>query len=206
MEPTEKPKFNWTRLIITIVIVLVTAGALGGGVWYYMNQQTVKAEDAKNKEVAELQKQIDDLKKSPEAGVPTSASTVEKTIFTSDQGFSLSYGKDWTTRSLAAGVRLTKGNNYIDVISFNNPSALSLDAWLSQEIRNGNIGESTIQDKLIKTVGQYQALYFQHNGMGVNYYYILGSGSKMIQITSSYESPASIKAEMEEFVKTIKFS
>jgi hypothetical protein len=70
MEPTEKPKFNWTRLIITIVIVIVTAGVLAGGTWYYMNQQAVKAEDAKNKEVEQLQRQINELKK------PTANATV----------------------------------------------------------------------------------------------------------------------------------
>ena len=30
-------KFNWKRFLITLIIVLLTAGATGGTVWYFMN-------------------------------------------------------------------------------------------------------------------------------------------------------------------------
>jgi len=66
MEPNElndKPKFNWKRLLITVGIVIVTAGAIGGSVYYVMNQQAQKDKESAEKTAQDLQGQMEELKK-----------------------------------------------------------------------------------------------------------------------------------------------
>ena len=58
MEPevkTEKPKFSWKRLLITIGIVSVTAAVIDGTVWYLMDKQAKEDNDAAENTVQELQ-------------------------------------------------------------------------------------------------------------------------------------------------------
>jgi hypothetical protein len=47
----EKPKFSWSRLLITLGIVVFTAAIIGGGVWYVMDRETKKSEEAKEEEI-----------------------------------------------------------------------------------------------------------------------------------------------------------
>lgn len=61
MEPQEKPKFHWKRLLITVGIVIVTAGVIGGSIWYVMDKQAKKDEIAAEKRIQDLRQQIDDL-------------------------------------------------------------------------------------------------------------------------------------------------
>ncbi len=58
----ETKKVDWQRLAITIGIVLVTAAAVGGTVWYLMDQNAKSIADSEKKSVASLQAQIDELK------------------------------------------------------------------------------------------------------------------------------------------------
>lgn len=76
MEPV-KENFNWKRLLTTIGIVLVTAGAIGGTTYYLMakNQKSIQASSYNSVEA--LQKQIDDLNK--KAAATTKNSTVATT-------------------------------------------------------------------------------------------------------------------------------
>lgn len=89
MEAETKEKVNWTRLIITSVIVLVTAGAVGGGVWYVMNEnlKTIQATD--DKTTADLQKQIDALEKASitQTTTPAATTSTTPTTLTNDQIF-----------------------------------------------------------------------------------------------------------------------
>ena len=67
---------DWRIIVITVVVALVTAGAIGGGVWYYMDQQNQKLADDNVKQVASLQKQITKLEKTTVATVtPTPTPT-----------------------------------------------------------------------------------------------------------------------------------
>jgi hypothetical protein len=64
MEPnvlSEKPKFNWKRLLIVVSIVIIAAGATGSLTWYFMNQQIVNNKSINEKNSTNLQKQISDL-------------------------------------------------------------------------------------------------------------------------------------------------
>jgi hypothetical protein len=82
MEPTElneKTKFNWQRSLITVGIVIVTAGIIGGTTWYVMNQQATKDKETANKTAQDLQKQIDDLKKTQTTTSTTTTTTTPAT-------------------------------------------------------------------------------------------------------------------------------
>ena len=59
MEETRN-KVDWRIIVITVVVALLTAGAVGGGVWYYMDQSAKSAKAANQKEIATLESQIKD--------------------------------------------------------------------------------------------------------------------------------------------------
>lgn len=71
-ELSEKSKFNWQRMLITIGIVVVTAVVFAGGVWYVMDRQAKKDREGARKTAQDLQQQIDDLKKT-QASTDTTA-------------------------------------------------------------------------------------------------------------------------------------
>jgi len=74
MEP-EKPKFSWKRLLVTVGIVILATGSVGGGVWYVMDQSAKQIKADNEKSEAALQKQIDELKKSQDKVTETSTTT-----------------------------------------------------------------------------------------------------------------------------------
>ncbi len=82
MEPNElndEPKLNWKRLLITVGIVIFTAGAIGGSVYYVMNQQAQKDKESAEKTAQDLQKQIDDLKKTETTTATPTTTTTQTT-------------------------------------------------------------------------------------------------------------------------------
>lgn len=102
MEPEVK-KFDWQRLLITVGIVIITAGAIGGSVYYVMNLQATKDKETANKTAQDLQKQIDELKKVQTSTITTIPTTTTidpiaswKTYSNTKYGFSLKYPADWT--------------------------------------------------------------------------------------------------------------
>jgi hypothetical protein len=64
-------KLNWQRLAITVGIVLVTAAAVGGTIWYLMDQSSKDVADSNMKSIAALQKQIDEVNTRVKAGTAT---------------------------------------------------------------------------------------------------------------------------------------
>lgn len=62
MEPSEKSKLNWQRLLITLGIVLFAVLIVGGTTWYVMDKSAKEVQTANEKTLVELQKQIDELK------------------------------------------------------------------------------------------------------------------------------------------------
>ncbi len=59
----QKENLNWERLLITLGIVVVTAGVIGGMTWYFMDKQAKHEKTANDKQILSLQKQIDELTK-----------------------------------------------------------------------------------------------------------------------------------------------
>jgi hypothetical protein len=112
MEPSElneKPKFNWQRLLITVGIVIVTAGAIGGTTWYVMNQQAKNDKANTDKQVSDLQKQVADLQKTQTSTTTTTPSTTTtatdptagwKTYTNTKYGYTLKYPSDWSITTL----------------------------------------------------------------------------------------------------------
>jgi type II secretory pathway pseudopilin PulG len=94
MEPeatSEKPRFNWKRLLVTVGIVLLAASLIGGTVWYFMDKQAREDRAAAEETAQELQKQIDDLDKkitvTSTTSTPNSTKTTTTTL-TNDQIYS----------------------------------------------------------------------------------------------------------------------
>ncbi len=83
MDETTKEAFNWQRLLITTGLVLATAAIVGGGIWYFMNQNEVAQTKSYNDSVASLQKQIDTLNKKVTAQTMTSSSSSNSTTASS---------------------------------------------------------------------------------------------------------------------------
>lgn len=81
----EKPRFNWKRLVITTGIALIVAGVIGGTVWYLMNQQAKRVADSNAKQVADLEKQIEDLKKAKTTTTTDSPSAASVTVVGPDK-------------------------------------------------------------------------------------------------------------------------
>jgi hypothetical protein len=109
MEPNEK-KFNWKRSLITICIVLLTSAAVGGAVWYVMDQQVKKDAEAKKTELEVMQKQIDELKtKSTSTATPATTTTTSPdwhNYSNSKYGFSITlsdFMKDYTVTENSSG-------------------------------------------------------------------------------------------------------
>ena len=59
---SEKPKFNWQRMLITAGIVVFSALVVGGTTWYVMDKSAKEIKTANDSSVVSLQKQIDELK------------------------------------------------------------------------------------------------------------------------------------------------
>ena len=70
-----KEKLNWQRLAITSGIVLLTAGVIGGGIWYYMNKNELAQTKSYNDTVSSLQKQINELKAEAKSASTSQATT-----------------------------------------------------------------------------------------------------------------------------------
>ena len=68
-----KPRFNWRRSLITVVLVLISAGVVGGVTWYLMDKNAKDLKVASDKSVTELEATITDLKKELESKITVSA-------------------------------------------------------------------------------------------------------------------------------------
>lgn len=95
---TEKPKFNWQRMLTTISIVLFSALVVGGTTWYVMDKSAKEVQTANEKTATELQKQIDRLKTTQNTSKTNVSTTVSgnaansiKTYTNSGTGVSFDY-------------------------------------------------------------------------------------------------------------------
>lgn len=94
--------FNTKRFLITLGFVLITALAVGGATYYVMNEQAQKDRESFEKTIQDLQKQIDDLKKT-ETVTNTNATTSTETTpasdwhtyLNADYNFQLTFPESW---------------------------------------------------------------------------------------------------------------
>ena len=82
---SEKPKFNWQRMLITSGFVLLAALVVGGTTWYVMDKSAKEIKTANDSSVASLQKQINELKAASKTSTVVTAPAT--TVLTSDQIF-----------------------------------------------------------------------------------------------------------------------
>ncbi|MEI6266589.1 MAG: hypothetical protein WCP14_01755 [bacterium] len=87
VKDTSKNKINWRIIVITVVVALVTAGAVGGGVWYNMDQNEKNAKTANEKELATLKSQIKDTPTITPTSNPTPTSTSKADIVLTDSDY-----------------------------------------------------------------------------------------------------------------------
>jgi len=100
---TEKKNIDWRIIAITVVIALVTAGAIGGGVWYYMDQNAESITDSNTKSKDALRKEIDELSKkttSPTATATTADKSTKGVYQNNKDGFQLTIPDTWTDYSI----------------------------------------------------------------------------------------------------------
>jgi len=80
MSEEKQNKLNWQRLLITTGFVLLAALVVGGTTWYVMDKSAKEVQTANEKSVAELQKEIDELKNTSATQTTTdNAKTTENT-------------------------------------------------------------------------------------------------------------------------------
>jgi len=197
---------DWRIIAITVVVALVTAGAIGGGVWYYMDQQNQKLADDNTKQVDSLQSQIDDLNEnstSAEASTTTATNATAgwKTYSNSNPVFTFKYPTNQTAATPAANdptVWLsTDGNrsNETLLIVFAKNSATTVQSYYNYVKSNVGlpepntvIGNKTINGKDFYQVnmthmgGAVTELFFVNNGYGYQISYPTGDAILYEQI------------------------
>ena len=107
-ETEQMPKQkNGKGTVVAIVVVIVLAIAALGGLWYYMNNKAKNDKKASDAQIQQLQKQLDELKKSSAASETADWLTYNDTY----DGLSFKYPKDWklTTEDNSSEF---KGSNY----------------------------------------------------------------------------------------------
>jgi archaellum component FlaF (FlaF/FlaG flagellin family) len=72
MDPEVK-KHNYLPVLITVLVMLFVVALISGGIWYYMDQQAKKSAADNAKQVAAMQKQINDLNNRAAATSSTTA-------------------------------------------------------------------------------------------------------------------------------------
>lgn len=77
MEPNEKPKFDWKRLLITTGIVLVATLVVGGTTWYVMDKSAKEVQKANEESIAALEKQIDEKSTTSKTSAATKTNNLE---------------------------------------------------------------------------------------------------------------------------------
>ncbi|MCL5093539.1 MAG: hypothetical protein M1355_00140 [Patescibacteria group bacterium] len=104
--PAESEKLNSKRLFITLGIVIITAGAIGGSVYYVMDQQAKKDKETANKQTQDLLKQVEELKKA-QTNTTTTTTTADptanwKTYTNASLDFSFKYPDSYTIKDESA--------------------------------------------------------------------------------------------------------
>lgn len=73
----EKPKHKYLPVLITILVMLLIAGGLAAGVWYYMDQQAKTNKASADQQISNLQKRVSDSQKSQTNASTTTPNTTK---------------------------------------------------------------------------------------------------------------------------------
>jgi hypothetical protein len=89
------------KIWVVIITVLITAGLIGGGGYYYLNKKYNDDKDALNKQISDLNDQIDALNNQSSSTPTTTTVTTDptsdwKTYTNSKYGISFKYPKTWS--------------------------------------------------------------------------------------------------------------
>ena len=188
MDSEVKKEVKYLPVLLTVLIMLLVAGGATAGVWYYAGQQAKKVADDNAKQVAALQKQIDDLnKKSTSTASPKVATTVPTTttpsvtsaVLTNDQIFQEVATKFGFTRSQVSYFRIW-GQDKVQYSLLGNSSGTSFaykagSTWVSlkggQAVNDCAIYENVPEKYLpICSKGTSPTLYYENSdGTSLNY-------------------------------------
>ncbi len=217
-----KQKIDWQRLAITVGIVLVTAAAVGGTVWYLMDQNAKSIDDSNTKSIVSLQKQVDELKASkPSKTAPetkeTDTTSDWKTYTNSETGISFKYPSNYTLTDKTSSWIGSDANQF----PWHSRSDFAKAVFMLDGEGNNDIQvkivESTDMDKVLnsmggtspnKTVAKYGAFsgyiatqYGQGYESSDIMYTLVGS---KYSVAVSAPNP-SYSTTLSDMVKTIKF-
>ncbi len=120
----EKEKFNWTRLTIVIIIVLVTAMVVGGTTWYLMDKNAKDIKLENDKSIKELEKTMKSLKENKSAGLPSDDLKNWK-IFVGP-GFKIKYPSDWKVEENSTDGNIIFANTNVVFANVTKNYAMSL--------------------------------------------------------------------------------
>ena len=114
--------------VIALVIVIILAIAAVVGTWYYMNNKAKNDKKAQDAQIQQLQKQVDDLKKSQQQ-----AETASKLYTTKYELLKFAYNNGWTISDTS----VAKDSNSLitpgrDIIKLTSPNGfvITIDAGL----------------------------------------------------------------------------
>ncbi|NTU69802.1 hypothetical protein HGB13_03225 [bacterium] len=88
-----KKKFSWTRLFITLFLVVLTAGATAGTMWYFMDQAAKTDKKTIDSLQSQLDRMIEDQKKANEEDAKDN--TDEMIYENTDYDFEIEFTKKW---------------------------------------------------------------------------------------------------------------
>lgn len=115
-------------IIIVLIVVIVLAILALVGVWYYMNNKAKNEKKTRDDQIQQLQKQVDDLKKSQEV-----ANETAKLYATKYELLKFAYNNGWTVSDTST----PKGDNSLtnsgrDIIKLTSPNGfvVTIDAGL----------------------------------------------------------------------------
>lgn len=146
-----KSNVNIQRLLITVGIVLVTAAAVGGTVWYLMDKSANDIKTANDQSIAALQKQIDEQKTTKTTPTPTPVVSTTTTYTNDTTNVSFSYPKDYTLVDKSS----TNIGSPGDSSFYYHSDFAKATLYLSKDGANiaVNILESTDMDKVLSSMG-----------------------------------------------------
>ncbi|MEI6742069.1 MAG: hypothetical protein WCK71_03040 [bacterium] len=113
-QPNQK---NGKGMVAALVIVIVLAIVAVGGTWYYMNNKCNNEKKAKDEQIQQLQKQIDQLKKDK-----VTSEVKTKTYITKYELLKFAYSNGWTMSDTSTPKEANSiTNSGMDVIKLTSP-------------------------------------------------------------------------------------
>lgn len=153
-------KFNWTRLLITVGIVVLTTVAVGGSTWYVMGEQAKKDKEATERQIQALEKQVKENSTASES-VKTEGAKKDETAdwktYTDKKGkYTIKYPTSWTLDDsyfLGQDFGLTafgKAKSDLPVPQSDQLSAITINTGKGESILNYYKTSSTVKLENVK--------------------------------------------------------